>query len=93
MFFCINRNILECKVKYCLSSLSTSFFVLIETYWNVKDDVQLFMKRLRKGINRNILECKVCRVSLIKLDISVLIETYWNVKTESLNSSRVEVPY
>ena len=32
--------------------------VLIETYWNVNEDVQLFMKRLRKGINRNILECK-----------------------------------
>ena len=23
-------------------------YVLIETYWNVKDDVQLFLKRLRK---------------------------------------------
>ena len=31
--------------------------VLIETYWNVKEDVTNFLKRLR-SINRNILECK-----------------------------------
>ena len=41
--------------------------VLIETYWNVNEDVQLFMKRLRKGINRNILECKYFLTLLRKI--------------------------
>ena len=30
----INRNILECKFKYCCGA-SKYTFVLIETYWNV----------------------------------------------------------
>ena len=31
----INRNILECKVILCPTQRAC-FFVLIETYWNVK---------------------------------------------------------
>ena len=74
----INRNILECKDSY-FSTYKSDLEVLIETYWNVKEDVQLFMKRLR-SINRNILECKDRIKSNDSEDDEVLIETYWNVK-------------
>ena len=33
--FCINRNILECKVHYSSPTFVVDS-VLIETYWNVK---------------------------------------------------------
>ena len=52
--------------------------VLIETYWNVNEDVTNFLKRLR-SINRNILECKWIRSNRNRVVIHVLIETYWNV--------------
>ena len=79
----INRNILECKVKYIRETYGVNW-VLIETYWNVKE-------RRASGngcvprINRNILECKVA-YSLIACNIfAVLIETYWNVKEDVTN--------
>ena len=34
---CINRNILECKDEYGAIGISNAK-VLIETYWNVKED-------------------------------------------------------
>ena len=38
---CINRNIVECKVKtYICTSAGTSV-VLIETLWNVKVDIAI----------------------------------------------------
>ena len=54
--FCINRNIVECKVPRPLFSFLAPS-VLIETLWNVKffyDGIW----RDRPGINRNIVECK-----------------------------------
>ena len=53
--------------------------VLIETYWNVKDEIQHLIK-CDLSINRNILECKVKEKFLISRKPVVLIETYWNVK-------------
>ena len=53
----INRNILECKdTAPIYSSWRTG--VLIETYWNVKENSQVCRGRAGSGINRNILECK-----------------------------------
>ena len=37
----------------------TLILVLIETSWNVKEDVQDKIKKFDIGINRNIVECKV----------------------------------
>ena len=55
--FCINRNILECKLMTGIH-LSGIFSVLIETYWNVKSTRSSNITALTSGINRNILECK-----------------------------------
>ena len=33
--------------------------VLIETYWNVNEDVKKELEEQEAGINRNILECKL----------------------------------
>ena len=75
----INRNILECKeikkIQRSNGNKGINRNILECKGWYVwRRDV------FRYRINRNILECKVCRISLVKLDISVLIETYWNVK-------------
>ena len=53
----INRNILECKGG-CSWYVRKPVCVLIETYWNVKNNIRYSLKR-RLSINRNILECKV----------------------------------
>ena len=39
--FCINRNILECKVFTSTEKSNLFICVLIETYWNVKKGVVL----------------------------------------------------
>ena len=54
----INRNILECKEKFNIG-FSILVFVLIETYWNVKNVDTIKWMKAAGGINRNILECKV----------------------------------
>ena len=56
MYFCINRNIVECKdgKKVCRHVRSN---VLIETLWNVKS-VYIALAVMRTSINRNIVECK-----------------------------------
>ena len=57
---------------------SSASSVLIETYWNVNDQV-VSINRKSTGINRNILECKyVTSINALERK-SVLIETYWNV--------------
>ena len=43
----------------CLKYSGVSIRVLIETYWNVKENDLVFLKNSFSGINRNILECKV----------------------------------
>ena len=53
----INRNILECKF-YSLRSKWKLALVLIETYWNVNEDIIKEMDARGESINRNILECK-----------------------------------
>ena len=53
----INRNILECKGKW-LGFPQEFFFVLIETYWNVKLCICDISLSVPSRINRNILECK-----------------------------------
>ena len=55
-YFCINRNILECKGTFCWWFWCSNW-VLIETYWNVKANMSL-TEPCDKCINRNILECK-----------------------------------
>ena len=75
----INRNILECKEIFVDIRIST-FMVLIETYWNVKEDVQLFLKRLRKVLIETYWNVKIEYNKMIMRTMSVLIETYWNVK-------------
>ena len=42
----------------CLKYSGVSIRVLIETYWNVKENDLVFLKNSFSGINRNILECK-----------------------------------
>ena len=55
--FCINRNIMECKV-HCVRALNFKIQVLIETLWNVKSDKFMSINVKRDSINRNIMECK-----------------------------------
>ena len=74
----INRNILECKGG-CSWYVRKPVCVLIETYWNVKNNIRYSLKR-RLSINRNILECKGKSETSHRFPSSVLIETYWNVK-------------
>ena len=89
----INRNIVECK-DFRNISVCQLIFVLIETLWNVKMDINeanfiptaVLIETLCKvenagyGINRNIVECKVVTLLSIFYHRSVLIETLWNVK-------------
>ena len=53
----INRNILECKDGY-FSFDESRGIVLIETYWNVKEEKTEPDTEQPDSINRNILECK-----------------------------------
>ena len=53
----INRNILECKAGKDHGRF-TGRRVLIETYWNVKENETEKRSSGRDCINRNILECK-----------------------------------
>ena len=76
--FCINRNILECKVDFDIGD-TNDVEVLIETYWNVKKP-EIPGGGDNPGINRNILECKDTWLLLCRFCSCVLIETYWNVK-------------
>ena len=52
-----NRNILECKVRFCDLQSDGRNNEIIETYWNVKfiapSSKETFLRN-----NRNILECK-----------------------------------
>ncbi len=57
VIFRINRNILECKAAIGGNS-SVIHSVLIETYWNVKNNPLYDKIKNRSSINRNILECK-----------------------------------
>ena len=56
-YTCINRNILECKAPF-VGNTSHSACVLIETYWNVKEDSDSNARETLLSITRNILECK-----------------------------------
>ena len=71
---------------------SSASSVLIETYWNVNDQV-VSINRKSTGINRNILECKyVTSINALERK-SVLIETYWNVNTYIGNNVVSIFPY
>ena len=61
--------------------------VLIETYWNVKFEMDMIEEEKAVGINRNILECKVTAYKISCSSNQVLIETYWNVKFEDISRS------
>ena len=65
-----------------------SRYVLIETYWNVKEKHNLPKSLGNPGINRNILECKGVWFYVVCSAKSVLIETYWNVKESKIERDR-----
>ena len=77
----INRNILECKDN-STSAITIFFFVLIETYWNVK----IFAMRSPVAAAYVLIETywnvKSGVLSISRLPVNVLIETYWNVKAQ-----------
>ena len=78
--FCINRNILECKVRRRFKNFCTSSGIN-RNILECKDGKALRLRIIPVGINRNILECKVLEtVSAMEMPLEVLIETYWNVK-------------
>ena len=54
---------------------------LIETLWNVNEDVLAMINNRDKGINRNIVECKLERELRNRGNKNELIETLWNVNT------------
>ena len=60
--FCINRNIVECKVVSLSDFMLPSSFVLIETLWNVKIFPIVESILVSFCINRNIVECKDTRL-------------------------------
>ena len=63
--FRINRNILECKGAQRWWFWRSNW-VLIETYWNVKEEYINNMYKFEKCINRNILECKGIQVAAFR---------------------------
>ena len=72
----INRNIVECK-DFRNISVCQLIFVLIETLWNVKMDIN-------EGIICVLIETlwnvKKNESAKLKMQVMVLIETLWNVK-------------
>ena len=72
---------MECKV-YTGHDLRIAPAVLIETLWNVKEDVRHRGENLHTGINRNIVECKDLNAERDRGSSTVLIETLWNVKSD-----------
>ena len=76
---CINRNILECKVRRNNTKM-TSQERINRNILECKVLQSVHRSDRRWSINRNILECKdnfkTCQV----YQQPVLIETYWNVK-------------
>ena len=65
----INRNIMECKGRF-MKFLEESWMVLIETLWNVKNDVILKGRLTWICINRNIMECKDrCKSVQVSVDV------------------------
>ena len=81
---------MECKAKkFCI--LCKKIIVLIETSWNVKQDISGVILKNDVSINRNIVECKVEATAGEKHYREVLIETSWNVKTvRGGNRHRIE---
>ena len=52
---------------------------LIDTLWNVNDDVSAFIAVKHLRINRYIMECKLIISSAIRESSTELIDTLWNV--------------
>ena len=88
----INRNIVECKDTHASLSMSTSP-VLIETSWNVKNQIMTPTTFWGTSINRNIVECKDFYAGCSIIYNSVLIETSWNVKYSVQHWCSVYKPY
>ena len=82
----INRNILECKGAWAYNK-QIGLLVLIETYWNVKEE---FLSRVcipPTVLIETYWNVKVDRFRRTVEGAAVLIETYWNVKVLSAGGS------
>ena len=66
--------------------------VLIETLWNVKDEVPDIICLIVR-INRNIVECKELLFTVTVSFHVVLIETLWNVKEVGIRQCSCFVQY
>ena len=80
MHYCINRNIVECKVLR-LSELLWDVWSINRNIVECKDCFFFSRRSGSSGINRNIVECKAfCLYHPPSRVLLVLIETLWNVK-------------
>ena len=77
--YCINRNIVECKVLSAFFQ-PLSFPGINRNIVECKEKLKKFYKWSSESINRNIVECKVAYSSAVVAFEVVLIETLWNVK-------------
>ena len=66
-------------MKYNEWISNLGFSGLIETLWNVNEEVQQLISAASHRFNRNIVECKSSSDTGTVLSASGLIETLWNV--------------
>ena len=88
----INRNILECKVRYEIGILQ-NMERINRNILECKVFVLFYISRFFFGINRNILECKESTKARGATTKRVLIETYWNVKKYTQTADLGYIPY
>ena len=75
----INRNIVECK-DFRNISVCQLIFVLIETLWNVKMDINEANFIPTAVLIETLWNVKKNESAKLKMQVMVLIETLWNVK-------------
>ena len=78
--FCINRNIMECKVRNFPRIRSGQDPRINRNIMECKEVLINGGTLDGYRINRNIMECKVFQEYVLHISCVVLIETLWNVK-------------
>ena len=86
-YSCINRNIVECKVRIILSCLDCPDCINRNIVECKEITIHLHSEHGLR-INRNIVECKETGVLTQPVNPGVLIETLWNVKMCSTYSAQ-----
>ena len=84
MLFRINRNIVECKCPCRCASFLLSYFVLIETLWNVNTNVELLQQKQKAVLIETLWNVNFDFETGVIDQGAVLIETLWNVNINTI---------